>query len=673
MLPKDSAFKKGNQETKTTMSNSSTAAVRGSRAPPGRRFASNSESEQGLVSTAVSSCASSATCCMGDAESGLQQTSDDKYRKRFRQRKQQRLRNGLMALAGSLLLLIFTYVQLSEDDGEQVRLARKGERPKYKGYGGDSQENPHMTRELMKERQRKMHHMHRERGLNDDHNKDDQHGNIDDQSEENKGGWFDRFAGHHGNGEDEESVYQRRLLELEYLSDRMNSNTNTSIRWADMSDVPPLPGRAHDKSRNKLINNRQDPRHNHVAHNKEGKYKTFFKIHRPNAEPMAWEEEYEAITNQDPTARPDYVNYVHHKYNYPEKLMEPPTLGEYPFMRTYKELMDTWPQDNLDNPPDVLQEDLIHFDWNIEADMEAAVKFREAKLPFKVVNVPEVVAATTKWTDEYLINQFDTNAPGEPNGLRADGKCNEGPDNFFAFFNVPLWDVDELGIPPTRDNDWSFARWTKHSHYADRVGLHPHKPHYYWQSGVAREERFQKKSQWSFVSNDLPSFSSTSDNFILFHHEHQKGIQCRFGERGITAANHYDSGRNMIAMIKGAKRYILSPPRACKKLGIVSSKGHASFRHSMLNYGHIALMENSEYSEEMPEEEREWLEMTGTAEAVSTVLKEGEILYVPTGWFHYITSLQKSAQCNVRSGPDMDGDEYWGGGYQITADCFPHE
>ena len=131
----------------------------------------------------------------------------------------------------------------------------------------------------------------------------------------------------------------------------------------------------------------------------------------------------------------------------------------------------------------------------------------------------------------------------------------------------------------------------------------------------------------------------------------------------------------MIAMITGAKRYILSPPRACKKLGIVSSKGHASFRHSMLNYGHIALMEDghSEYSEEMPEEEREWLEMIGSAEAVSTVLKEGEILYVPTGWFHYITSLQKSAQCNVRSGPDMDGDEYWGGGYQITADCFPHQ
>jgi hypothetical protein len=48
-------------------------------------------------------------------------------------------------------------------------------------------------------------------------------------------------------------------------------------------------------------------------------------------------------------------------------------------------------------------------------------------------------------------------------------------------------------------------------------------------------------------------------------------------------------------------------------------------------------------------------------------------LYVPTGWFHYITSLQKSAQCNVRSGPDMSGDAHWGGEQDIKQDCFPHD
>ena len=37
-----------------------------------------------------------------------------------------------------------------------------------------------------------------------------------------------------------------------------------------------------------------------------------------------------------------------------------------------------------------------------------------------------------------------------------------------------------------------------------------------------------------------------------------KGIQCRFGMRGVIAEAHYDGGRNMVAMLKGAKRYARS-------------------------------------------------------------------------------------------------------------------
>ncbi len=639
------------------MSNTTTATVRGKRlAPPGRHY----PSEDGMLSAAVASCANS-TCCMGDAESGLK---DDKYRKRLRQRKQKRLRNGLLFLTVALCMLIFTLYATRFRNEPRVRLARRGELPSYHGQ---------KKKKHSREQKRRKH----QETLNDDHNKDDAKGDDDGDDDKSESAdaekpkiknWFFGQNNDDDAKDDEEAVTKRRLLELEYLTERMNSNTNTTIRWADMSDVPPLPGR-EDKSRNQLVysgpGKMQIP--SNARDTKRGEFRKFFQIHRPKDEKMVWEKEFDAIEDKDPTARPDYVNYVHHKYEYPDLLMEPPKLGKYPYMRTYKELMETWPQDNIDNPPEVLQEDLLHFDWNSPEQMEAAEKFRDAKLPFKLIHVPEVMAATEKWTDEYLSNNFDTS--DKANGMMADGKCNEGPDNFFAFFNIPMWRVLSLGIPPTRDNDWTFERWAKHSHYADRVGLSPHQPHYYWQSGVPREERYQKYSQWSFVSRDLTSFSATKNNFILFHAKNQKGIQCRFGERGITAANHYDSGRNMIAMITGAKRYILSPPRACKRLGVVSSKGHASFRHSMLNYGHLDYMDHPD----MPEEEKEWLHMVGSAEAVSTVLKEGEVLYVPTGWFHYITSLQKSAQCNVRSGPDMEGDAYWGGANEIQADCFPHE
>lgn len=71
-------------------------------------------------------------------------------------------------------------------------------------------------------------------------------------------------------------------------------------------------------------------------------------------------------------------------------------------------------------------------------------------------------------------------------------------------------------------------------------------------------ERYEQPDQWSFITKDLPSFSATEPNFIMFHPEEQKGIQCRFGERGVVAATHYDSGRNMVGMITGAKRYIVS-------------------------------------------------------------------------------------------------------------------
>lgn len=34
------------------------------------------------------------------------------------------------------------------------------------------------------------------------------------------------------------------------------------------------------------------------------------------------------------------------------------------------------------------------------------------------------------------------------------------------------------------------------------------------------------------------------------------GVNCRIGMKGVTAAAHYDSRRNYVAMIRGRKRYV---------------------------------------------------------------------------------------------------------------------
>ena len=63
----------------------------------------------------------------------------------------------------------------------------------------------------------------------------------------------------------------------------------------------------------------------------------------------------------------------------------------------------------------------------------------------------------------------------------------------------------------------------------------------------------------------------------------------------------------------------------------------------------------------MPDLERRWLERSESGLSIETVLKAGEVLYIPSHWFHYITSLQKSAQCNVRSGRQREGSPEFGG------------
>lgn len=282
--------------------------------------------------------------------------------------------------------------------------------------------------------------------------------------------------------------------------------------------------------------------------------------------------------------RPPKVDYTQHLYSYPDIIPDPPRGGVYPAMETLGELLQKWPQNDLDTPPTPFVERLQHFDFNDPEQMKIAERYRDLEFPFKLTNVPELLAANEKWTDEYLSFHFDRN---RKKLLRAadtiekhskefsetyghippsEGHCQESMDSFFAFFTAKNWNTHTMGEVPTKDTDFTFAKWAKHARYADSVGLEPTEPHYYWQSGASPKERQMPKEQWTMISLDLPSFSDPNPNFISFNPAESKGIQCRFGERGVTAATHYDGGRNMVGMITGAKRYILAPPLECPKV-----------------------------------------------------------------------------------------------------------
>ena len=173
----------------------------------------------------------------------------------------------------------------------------------------------------------------------------------------------------------------------------------------------------------------------------------FFKVKRRDVK-FVWEDLAKSIADTGPK-----VDYTKHSYKYPEKMSAPPEkLGDYPKLTPLRNIMENWPQDDIDHPPTPFEEVLIHFDYKNPDDVEAARKFRDAKLPFKFINVPEVVAAGKKWTDEYVFENFNGDPP---DAVQASGKAQESINNFFSFFNSDNWDVELYGLAPTRNSDWT--------------------------------------------------------------------------------------------------------------------------------------------------------------------------------------------------------------------------
>ena len=185
----------------------------------------------------------------------------------------------------------------------------------------------------------------------------------------------------------------------------------------------------------------------------------------------------------------------------------------------------------------------------------------------------------------------------------------------------------------------SYSEFSNMARRADETKMGPEEPHHYFSTGTGRGDRFAN----NFFNRDLPFFATREPNFFIPTPEDNKGIQCRFGMRGTNAASHYDSGRNMIAVFRGTRRYVLNPPSSCKYLSYIPDKSHPSFRHSVVDMTDLNFIKHDKIAQ---------------AETIDTILRDGEVLYVPSFWAHYVISLDQSIQCNSRSGfpPGRQGE-----------------
>jgi len=264
-----------------------------------------------------------------------------------------------------------------------------------------------------------------------------------------------------------------------------------------------------------------------------------------------------------------------------------------------------------------------------------ATAYRHAEVPFKVYDVPFIDEVSDKWSDDYLSHVLRE-------GGKATRHIERSASNHFMYWALKPWKSKLIpgykGPTEIVTEEMDFDQWLQHAQQADHDKTavpknkdESEKPYYYFMTNAMKGDQSA-----SFVGRDLPVFSKGEKNFFIARPELNKGIQCRFGMRGIIAEAHYDSGRNMIGMIKGNKRYILNPPRACKQIDLIGDADHPSFRHSRLDWSNITVAREHDFA---------------SVDAIDTILRTGEVLFVPSYWMHYIVSLQYSVQCNSRFGP----------------------
>ena len=178
--------------------------------------------------------------------------------------------------------------------------------------------------------------------------------------------------------------------------------------------------------------------------------------------------------------------------------------------------------------------------------------------------------------------------------------------------------------------------WLRHANVSDDQ-LGPDHPHWYYRligCGLPGNDGSCDTESSEYLFDELTFFQPRADQLYIVEPEEQKGIHCRFGMKGVIAENHFDGSRNAIVVLGGSRRYILAHPNQCDKLALYP-KGHPSARHSAVDWSQPDLQAFPQFV---------------AARGNEVVLTAGQVLYLPTEWFHFIVSLELNFQCNTRSG-----------------------
>ncbi len=299
----------------------------------------------------------------------------------------------------------------------------------------------------------------------------------------------------------------------------------------------------------------------------------------------------------------------------------------YPYAWNVKDVLDNWAPDDP-TPREHIYQGLCVFNYLTEK--HKALNYREAEVPFVVRDDPKVMRTVERWSQDnfgYIEKMV---------GKQTKYRTEYSPNNHFMYWNKPRkMKKPKNWEPPTEMMRMPYPEWLTHANVTDDSKLGPDMEHWYFRLIGCGEMGECDKDSSEYLFDELGFFQPKEENELYMVEPHkQKGIHCRFGMKGVIAENHFDGSRNMIALLGGERRYILAHPDQCENLNLLP-RGHPSARHSAVDWS-----------------DPDWKKFPSfkDAEVNEVVMQAGDVLYLPTNWFHYIISLELNFQCNTRSG-----------------------
>ena len=268
----------------------------------------------------------------------------------------------------------------------------------------------------------------------------------------------------------------------------------------------------------------------------------------------------------------------------------PPTPPpDYPKAWPVDELLTNWnPNDVTTLPPHNrnVYHSLCIFDHETQYDI--ALTYRNAEKPFVIRNDPKVTKVVEKWDDgsgDYLHKVL---------GDVEEHRVERSPVNSFMWYRLRHHkkELDGYVKPLNDETSMTYGEWLEHALEKDGAALgdsvlldkakslqkrrlslakkvtseeddhssadadeeseeEKEKKWYYFRLNASLQ-KVKKGSPDAFVYEELSIFDPRNrkdSEFYIVEPKEERGINCRFGMRGVVAANHFDKSRNMIAIL----------------------------------------------------------------------------------------------------------------------------